>query len=220
MKSNEMLNQIKTLLNIQVKLEEMKLENGTIVSADSFEKDKEIFIVTDDQKVAMPVGEYLLEDGRLLVVEEEGMISSVGEVSDEAPSEEPKEDEEITEDLADEEEVSEEAEEEVVEEEEDMAVVEDWEGMEKRIQNLEDAIAFIKEKVGEKEEMGEDTNTLKSRTVKEEFSEEVKEQLSEPSAKPIKHNPESESEQKKKMEFTKSKFNTTALDRVLNRLNK
>ena len=219
-----MLNQIKTLLNIEVKLEETKLENGTVVSADSFEKDKEIFIVTDDQKVAMPVGEYLLEDGRLLVVEEEGMISSVGEVSDEAPSEEPKEDEEITEDLADEEEVSEEAEEEVVEEEEDMAVVEDWEGMEKRIQNLEDAIAFIKEKVGEKEEMGEDTNTLKSRTVKEEFSkefsEEVKEQLSEPSAKPIKHNPESESEQKKKMEFTKSKFNTTALDRVLNRLNK
>ena len=227
-----MLNQIKTLLNIEVRLEEMKLENGTVVSADSFETDKEIFIVTDDQKVAMPVGEYLLEDGRLLVVEEEGMISSVGEVSDEAPSEEPKEDEEITEDLADEEEVSEEAEEEVVEEEEDMAVVEDWAGMEKRIQNLEDAIAFIKEKVGDKEEMGTETNTLKSRTVKEEFSEEVSEdaseevsnqvmeKLSEPSAKPIKHNPESESEQKKKMEFTKCKFNTTALDRVLNRLNK
>ena len=34
MKSTEMLNQIKTLLNIEVKLEEMKLENGTIVSAE------------------------------------------------------------------------------------------------------------------------------------------------------------------------------------------
>ena len=46
-----MLNQIKTLLNIEVKLEEMKLENGTIVSAESFEKGKELFIVTDDEKV-------------------------------------------------------------------------------------------------------------------------------------------------------------------------
>mgnify|MGYP003675881582 CR=1 FL=1 len=51
MKSTEMLNQIKTLLNIEVKLEEMKLENGTIVSAESFEKGKELFIVTDDEKV-------------------------------------------------------------------------------------------------------------------------------------------------------------------------
>ena len=74
-----MLNQIKTLLNIEVKLEEMKLENGTVVSAESFEKGKEIFIVTDDEKVAMPVGEYLLEDGRLVVVEEEGSIADVRE---------------------------------------------------------------------------------------------------------------------------------------------
>ena len=66
-----MLNQIKTLLNIEVKLEDMKLENGTIVSAESFEEGKEIFIVTDDEKVAMPVGEYILEDSRLLVVTEE-----------------------------------------------------------------------------------------------------------------------------------------------------
>ena len=42
MKSTEMLNQIKTLLNIEVKLEEQKLENGTRVEAESFEKGKEI----------------------------------------------------------------------------------------------------------------------------------------------------------------------------------
>ena len=96
MKSNEIVNQIKTLLNIEVKLEEMKLENGTVVEAESFEKGKEIFIITDDEKVALPVGEYLLEDGRLLVSEEEGIISDVREVSDEVPQ---KEDEETTEDL-------------------------------------------------------------------------------------------------------------------------
>ena len=202
-----MLNQIKTLLNIEVKLEEMKLENGTIVSAESFEKDKELFIVTDDEKVAMPVGEYILEDGRLLVVEEEGLIADVREVSDEVPAKEE------TEDL------------EEKEEEKEMAEVGDWEGMEKRIQNLEDAIADLKGEVKaediQEEEMSDDVQApLKSRTVKEEFSEEVlKEELSQAAAKPIKHNPEAESKQTRKVEFGRGQFNTT-LDRVLNKLNK
>ena len=95
-----MLNEIKTLLNIEVKLEEQKLENGTVVSAEAFEKGKEIFIVTDDEKVAMPVGEYILEDGRLLVVEAEGVIADVREVSDEVPAKE--EEVEETEDLEEE----------------------------------------------------------------------------------------------------------------------
>ena len=95
MEKTKMLNQIRTLLKIEVKLEEMKLENGTIVTAETFEKDSEIFIVSDEEKIAMPVGEYLLEDGRLLVVEAEGLIADVREVSDEAPAKE----EETTEDL-------------------------------------------------------------------------------------------------------------------------
>ena len=68
MKSSEMINKIRTLLDIQVKLEERKLENGTVVEAESFEKGKEIFIKTDDEKVAMPVGEYILESGVLIVI--------------------------------------------------------------------------------------------------------------------------------------------------------
>lgn len=207
-----MLNQIKTLLNIEVKLEDMKLENGTVVTAESFEKGKELFIVTDDEKVAMPVGEYILEDGRLLVVSEEGIIDDVRDVSDEVPEKE------TTEDL--------EEKEEVVEEEKEMAEVGDWEGMEKRIQNLEDAIADLKgdkkdkmEDVEEEELTEEGRSPLKSRTVKEEFSEEVSEELSEASAKPIKHNPEAVTPQKKQVQFAKGKYNTT-LDRVLNKLNK
>lgn len=207
-----MLNQIKTLLNIEVKLEEMKLENGTIVSAESFEKGKELFIVTDDEKVAMPVGEYLLEDGRLIVVSEEGIIGDVREVSDEVPQKESEEGEEITSDLKDEEEY----EEDEKEEEGKMADVGDWEGMEKRIQNLEDAISDLKkDKEGKmEEEVEEEMSTekpLKSRTVKEEFSEAA--------VKPIKHNPESGNKKTNKVEFAKGKFNTT-LDRVLNKLNK
>jgi hypothetical protein len=203
MKANEMLNEIKTLLNIDVKLMEEKLENGTVVSAEAFEKGKEIFIVTDDEKIAMPVGEYILEDGRLVVVEEEGLISDVREVSDEVPAEEEVEE---TEDLE--------------EEKKEMADVADWEGMEKRIQNLEDAIASLKaDKVEAEEEveMGVENGGLKSRTVKEEFSEEVKEELS--AVKPIKHNPEAKAPQKTQVQFAKGNFNTT-LDRVLNKLNK
>lgn len=206
-----MLNQIKTLLNIEVKLEEMKLENGTIVSAESFEKGKEIFIVTDDEKVAMPVGEYLLENGNLVVVEEEGKIADVREVSDEVPAkEEESDDKEITEDLAEEE-----------EKEEEMADVADWEGMEKRIQNLEDAIADLKadkESKMKEEEMSEESS---EEVIEEkvEMSKEVQEQLSEPASKPIKHNPEGESKQMKKVEFGKGRF-TSTLDRVLNKLNK
>ena len=188
-----MLNEIKTLLNIEVKLMEEKLENGTVVSAEAFEKGKEIFIVTDDEKVAMPVGEYILEDGRLVVVEEEGMIADVREVSDEVPAkEEAKEEVEETEDLGEEKKE--------MEEEADVA---DWKGMEKRIQNLEDAIADLKADKVEAEE--------------EDKKEEVKEELS--AVKPIKHNPEAKAPQKKQVQFAKGQF-TTTLDRVLNKLNK
>jgi hypothetical protein len=193
MKANDMVNQIKTLLNIEVKLEEMKLDNGTVVEAESFESGKEIFIVTDDDKVALPVGEYMLEDSRLLVVEEEGMIADLKDVSDEVPQEEEAKEE--TEDL---------------EEEADVA---DWKGMEKRIQNLEDAIADLKK---DKVEASDDANTLKSRTVKEEFS--AEELSSEPAAEAIKHNPEGETLKEMKFVYSQNRTETT-LDRILNKIN-
>ncbi len=203
-----MLNQIKTLLNIEVKLEDMKLENGTVVTAESFEKGKEIFIVTDDERVAMPVGEYLLEDGKLIVVEEEGTIADVREVSDEVPAkEEATEEEEITSDLAEEEEKEEEKEEMGYATKEELA----------EVRNMIDEIKAMLEP---KEEMSNDVQApLKSRTVKEEFSAEEKTELSEAAAKPIKHNPEGESKQVKRVEFGKGKFNTT-FDKVMAQISK
>jgi len=187
MKANEMLNEIKTLLNIEVKLEEQKLENGTVVSAEAFEKGKEIFIVTDDEKIAMPVGEYILGDGRLVVVEEEGIIADVREVSDEVPAKE----EEETEDL-----------EEEVKEEMSYATKEE-------LAEVKTMVEEIRAMLEPKEEMSEE--------VKEEVVEEVKEELS--AVKPIKHNPEASTPQKKQVQFAKGNFNTT-LDRVLSKLNK
>ena len=204
-----MITKIKTLLNIKVKLEEMKLENGTVVESEAFEKGKEIFIKTDDEKVAMPVGEYILEDGRLIVVEEEGIIADVREVSDEVPVKEDaekEEDEEITSDLAEGDDES--------KDDGKEAAVDDWQGMEKRIKNLEDAIADIKSRIGEKK-MGDDESILKSRTVKEEFSEET----IEASVNPIKHSPEAKFNEVKQRVFGKGKIKTT-LDRVLEKLNK
>jgi hypothetical protein len=83
------INQIKTLLGMEVKLETIKLIDGiTIFEADTFETDKEVFIVTEDeQKIPVPIGEYELEDGRILVVVEEGIISELKEKEDEVEEE-------------------------------------------------------------------------------------------------------------------------------------
>tara|TARA_R100001369_G_scaffold23515_3_gene43255 strand:+ start:8387 stop:9031 length:645 start_codon:yes stop_codon:yes gene_type:complete len=214
MKSTEMLNKIKTLLDIQIKLEEQSLENGTKIEAESFEKGKEVFIMSDDERVAMPVGEYILEDGRLLVVEQEGLIADMREVSDEVPAKE-EEGKEITEDMKDDDEYEEDGKE---------ADVADWKGMEKRIQNLEDAISDLKgdkeskmEDVEEQEMADDSSGVLKSRTVKEEFK---KEELSIPSVEPIKHSPESKkSKNQKGFLHSQNRIGNT-LDRVLSRLNK
>ena len=199
-----MINKIKTLLDIQIKLEERKLENGTVIEAESFEKGKEIFIKTDDEKVAMPVGEYILESGELIVVEEEGVIADVREVSDEVP-----EKEEETEDMA---------------EGDDEAVVEDWAGMEKRIKNLEDAVADLKKDKEPRtdetvEAESEENRQIKSRTVKEEFdaSEEVKEKLSEPAVAPIKHSPEGNFQKEAQFHYA-NKRPLSILDSVMEKI--
>ena len=80
------INQIKTLLNMEVKLEQMKLADGmTVLEADSFAPEMEVFIVTEDeQKIPLPVSNpempYQLEDGRILVVLQEGLIAEVKEM--------------------------------------------------------------------------------------------------------------------------------------------
>lgn len=83
-----MLNSIKQVLGMEVKLEQMTLENGTIFEAESFEVGQEVFIVTDDEKVAVPAGEYELQDGNIIVVNETGEIAEMGAKEEEAPEEE------------------------------------------------------------------------------------------------------------------------------------
>ena len=195
MKATEILKNIKTFLGeeiqeeVKVELAQAKLENGTVVESESFKAGDEIFIITDDEKVAMPVGEYVMEDGKLLVVEEEGIIADYRVVSDDVPQ---KEDE------------LEEKEEEKKEEMDEEAAVDDWAGMEKRIKNLEDAIADIKSKMGEKEDF-------------EKVEAQVKQELSEtPAAEPISHSPEVDNK-KINLKYAQNR-KQNSLDRVLSKM--
>lgn len=79
------LNQIKTLLSMEVKLAQMQLENGTVIEAEVFEAEQAVFIVNEEDRIALPVGEYLLEDGMVLKVEVEGVIASIEMPEEEAP---------------------------------------------------------------------------------------------------------------------------------------
>ena len=88
MKATDLLEKIKTLLSAKVNLAEMILENGTILEAESFATGESVFIKSDDDRVALPIGEYTLEDGRMLIVEEEGIISDIKEETAECPAEE------------------------------------------------------------------------------------------------------------------------------------
>lgn len=87
MNTNQILNKVRTLLGMEVVLETMKLDdNITVIEAESFEAGNEVVVVTEDeQKIPLPVGSYNLEDGRVLVVAEEGLIAEVKEKEEEAP---------------------------------------------------------------------------------------------------------------------------------------
>ena len=71
----------------QLKFEEAALEDGTIISADAFEAGNAVFIVVEEDQQPLPVGEYALADGSLLVVEEEGVIAEIKSADEEVEEE-------------------------------------------------------------------------------------------------------------------------------------
>jgi hypothetical protein len=73
-----------------VELAQAKLDNGTVLEAESFEAGQPIFIVSEEDRIAVPVGEYQMEDGRILVVVEEGVIGEIKKAAAEAEEEAPE----------------------------------------------------------------------------------------------------------------------------------
>ena len=202
-----MLNQVKTLLGVEVKLEQMKLENGTVLEADKFEGGNEIFIVTEDERVALPIGEYVLEDGQTLVIEEEGIIKEMKSENEEAKEEEVEAEIEV------------EAEE---EEKEEMgyATKEELAEVKSMIEEIK-AMLEPKEEMSEepKEEVKEEVELSEvAQEVVNEIPEEVKQELSEPAAEPINTNAEVSKTQVKFNIASRRKMST--LDRVMSKINK
>lgn len=82
MKATEVLKRIMTELSsvketVEVKFAQMTLENGAVLEAEAFEAGNEVFIVNEEDRIALPVGEYTLADGNVLYVAEEGIIGEV-----------------------------------------------------------------------------------------------------------------------------------------------
>ena len=196
-----MLNQVKTLLGVEVKLEQMKLENGTVLEADKFEGGNEIFIVTEDvdERVALPIGEYVLEDGKTLVIEEEGIIKEMKSENEEAKEEEVEAEIEV------------EAEE---EEKEEMGYA-----TKEELAEVKSMIEEIKAMLEPKEEMSEEPKEeVKEELSSQEIPTEVAQELSEPAAEPINTNAEVSKTQVKFNIASRRKMST--LDRVMSKINK
>jgi len=73
---------------VKVEMATMNLAGGVVVEAESFEAGENVFLLgEDDEKVAAPVGEHELEDGRILVIVEEGVIAEIREAGEEVAEE-------------------------------------------------------------------------------------------------------------------------------------
>ena len=67
---------------VKVEMASMRLADGTLLEAEEFVAGENVFLVgEDDERVAAPVGEHNLEDGRVMVIEEEGVIAEVREAA-------------------------------------------------------------------------------------------------------------------------------------------
>jgi hypothetical protein len=193
MKANNILNRILAELSSirEVKFEQMTLENGAVLEAESFEAGNEVFVISGEDRVAAPVGEHLLEDGRVLVITEEGVIAEIKEAAAEAEEVEVEVEAAASTELA------------------EMEVKEEAPAVVAIIEKVLEEIAMMREEMkAMREEMGSYAKKEEMAAVKAELS-------AAPAAKAIKHNPETKQVQK-----MSSNRPERAIDRVLARINK
>lgn len=224
MKATEVLKRIMTELSsvkeeaIEVKFEQMTLENGTLLEADAFEAGNEVFIVNEEERIALPIGEYTLADGRMLYVAEEGIIGEVKSAEEEVA-------EEVAEVTAEPNAQMDSAEPKKVVEshttethfEENMPEQEAAPSMEDQVKEI--VMPIVDEIKAElsaiREEMGMYKDKMSAVEVE---NENLKTELSSQSAaKPIKHNPENAPKAEFKLANRRP---MNSLDRVMSKLNK
>ena len=217
----KILNKVRTILGMEVELETAKLEDGeTTIEFESLEAGEPVHILTEDeQKIALPKGEYKMEDGRIVCVEEEGIIYEIKdgeekEEEEEEPSEEPSE--------------------EPKEEEKEELETEEAKPVKKTVESVvkETFFSDIEALVKENEELKakiEELETPKTELAEEEATEEVKEEVEEeakeevelsseePAEAPIVHNPEASNEVKTGFKYGSQ---NTTLNKIFTRINK
>ena len=193
-----MLNKVKELIGVElseeVKLAQAELENGTIIESESFAEGSEVFIVTEDERVALPIGEYKLIDGETLTVEQEGIIASIGAVE---PAEEEVEAEVEAEDEP--------------KEEMGYATKEELQEVKTMVEEIK-ALLDPKEEEMAEEPVAENSVKSEETTTKTVYAE--KEEMSE--VEKVSHNPESET--KNNTNLYSQKRNGNTLDKVMNRI--
>ena len=190
----EAINTIKTFLGMEkeVKLAQEVLEDGAVLEADSFEAGQAVSIVNEDERIALPVGEYELPEDRILVVQEEGIIAEIKtkEVEEEAPEMEQ------------------------VKEEAPMMSEEPAKEIKKTVESIVKETFF-----SEIEELKKENEELKAKLTELSKVEEVKEEvveLKEEEPKPIQHNPENKVER----EVVKFGKKNDRLSQILNKVYK
>tara|TARA_Y100000389_G_C17471166_1_gene531139 strand:- start:6944 stop:7543 length:600 start_codon:yes stop_codon:yes gene_type:complete len=194
MKATEILNSITDMLNLstEVKLEEMKLANGTLLESEHFHPDEEVFIKTEDEKVPLPEGLYELEDGRQLIVVDEGIINEIKSIQED---------------------MSENLEQDPQEEKQEMGYA-----TKDELNEVKSVVEEIKAMIEKMEEPKEEPAEVEveAEAVQPTEQEELKEELSKPAAEPMKHSPEASTKRKQNL-YAQGRAVTT-FDRVLNKI--
>jgi len=81
------INQVKVVLGLAVKLEDIPLKDGSIVSVESLEVGYPIFVLKDGVQAPLPEGDYELEDGTMIKVDATGIIMEITPPTTETPVE-------------------------------------------------------------------------------------------------------------------------------------
>ena len=221
MNQTKVLNKVRVLLGLEVELESMKLEDGvTTIEAEVFEAGEAVFIITEDeQKIPLPVGEYKLEDGKMIVVSEEGLIAEMKEAGEEKEEEEAPEVEE---------EVEAEAEAPVSEEAKPVKKTVESVVKETFFSEIEALVNENKELKSQLEELSRTEEVKEEEEAVEEVKEEIKEEekaeeavelsSEEAGAEPLTHNPEA-TDNKAMFKYA-SKAKNNKLNSIFAKLNK
>lgn len=205
--AKDILDRISTMLfskdesSVQVDLAQVKTADGAaIFDAESFEIGQAVFIVTEEGNIPVPMGEYILEDGTKIEVDEQGVIIEVSIEGEETT-------EEVVEEV--------EAKDEIEKEETGMMESTPKKVVKSKTEMEESYFSKIETRLSAIEKANEDLKAVNVQLSAE--NEELKKQLAESPAPHTKFNPEAEAQRDIKFKIGANRQETIQ-DRVFNSL--